>query len=173
MKIFRIALASTALFGGASALAAGPHEVSAETMTFRWKIEGKKLTGTVRAKTTGWVGVGFNATRAMKDGMFVIGAEKDGKVKVENHFGSSERAHTSYKELGCAETVTNTSGKMVGEYTEISFTIPTDVSDKCSKPLNIDGDTKVLLAYGSGKKFTFAHPFKATMIVNLKTGAKK
>ncbi len=174
MKSISFFTAAFALAISGTALAVEPQkEVKAGDMTFKWSIEGNKMHATLRAKTTGWIAVGFNPTKGMKDAMYVLGAEKDGKVKVENHFGTSERAHTPYKELDCKETVTNTSGKLDGEYTEISFTIPTDANDKCSKPLAMDKDTKVLLAFGSGKKFSLGHPFKATMMVNLKTGAHK
>jgi hypothetical protein len=173
MKKFSVVCASALIWGATSAHANTLHEVKAESMTFRWKIEGNLMHGILRAKTTGWVAVGFNPSKGMKDASYVIGAEKDGKVKVENHFGTSERAHLSNKELGCKETITNAKGRLDGDFTEISFTIPTDTNDKCAKPLSFTQDTKVLLAYGSGKRFTFGHPFKTTMMVNLKTGVKK
>lgn len=174
MKSILVTFSVCSLAIASSAIAAPKQfEVTSGPMTFKWSIEGNNLRGTVRAKTTGWVAVGFNPSKGMKDAMFVLGAEKDGKVKVENHFGTSERAHESYASLGCKETLTNTTGKLDGEYTEISFTIPTNASDKCSKPLNLNGDTKLLMAHGSGKKFSFGHPFKVALTVNLATGAKK
>ena len=164
-----LALAPLSAFGAD----AGFKEAKAGTMSFQWKVEGKSLDVKVRAKSDGWVGIGFNASKAMKDATFIIGAEKDGKVKVENHFGTSERAHTAFKDLGCKDIITNTAAKRDGDFTEISFTMPIDANDKCVKPIAIDKDIKVLLAHGSRKVFTAGHPFVGQLLVNLSTGASK
>jgi hypothetical protein len=148
-------------------------EVKSGDMSFQWKIEGNLLQGTIRAKTEGWVSVGFNPTKAMKDGMFVIGSVTDGKAVVENHFGTEKGKHVANKDLGCKETLTNTSAKRDGAFTEVSFTMPIDFDDKCSKPLSLDKDTKLILAYGSSSKLTSGHPFVRKITVNLKTGAQK
>jgi hypothetical protein len=57
------------------------HELTAKDMTFAWKIDGDNLAIKISAKTEGWVGIGFNPSKQMKDANFVLGYVKKAKQK--------------------------------------------------------------------------------------------
>lgn len=70
------------------------HSAAIEQITFSWTVEGELLHIKLSAKTTGWVGVGFNPTKDMKDANFILGYVKKGKVKLRDDYGSSLRKHS-------------------------------------------------------------------------------
>ena len=58
--------------------------------------------------------------------------------------------------------------------TTISFTLPLDTGDKFDKPINPEGTSKIMLAYGSGRdSFKNRHPFRTIYEINFSTGETK
>jgi len=147
------------------------HKIEIDKMTFEWKLDDKVIHVRLTAATTGWVGVGFNPSDEMKDANFIIGYVKKGKVKVTDHFGTSNRQHDKDEKVGGKTNVTNITGSEKKEITEIGFTIPLNSGDAKDQVINPDAETTVLLAYGSGRdSFRSKHEFKAALKVFLKTG---
>ncbi len=148
------------------------HKIDVEKISFQWEIDGTVLHVKLVAKTTGWVGIGFNPSEAMKDANFILGYVKNGKAKATDEYGSSQVKHQKDSKLGGEYSVSNLAGKEENGTTEISFTIPLNSGDTKDKPLSIDTETIVLLAYGAGRdSFKARHKFRAALKVNLKTGA--
>lgn len=157
---------------------AGPdgydHRIDVDDMQFNWRIAGETINIKLSADTTGWVGIGFNPSEEMKDANFIIGYVKKGKVKITDHFGTSKRQHEKDTKIGGNRDLTNISGQEADGVTEIAFTIPLNSQDSKDKALSIDRDTKVLLAYGTGRdSFRSKHKFKTALLVNLGTGQYK
>ncbi len=147
------------------------HSASIEQITFSWTVEGELLHIKLSAKTTGWVGVGFNPAKGMKNANFILGYVKDGKVKLRDDYGTSERKHSKDTKEGGQENFTNAGGKEVNGTTEITFTIPLNSGDSKDSVLIPDGDTTVLLAYGAGRdSFISKHQYHGVLKVNLSTG---
>lgn len=158
---------------GGSALAAEPgfKEITAGKMSFQWKIDGKKLSGILTAPAAGWVGIGFHPTDGMKDASYVIGAADKDKWKVENHYGTSKSKHEKNADLGCKEVVENGAAEDKDGKTTIRFTIPLDFEDKCTKPIAVDKDVPIILAYSNRDSFKTKHPEVFVGSLNL-TSAK-
>ncbi len=123
------------------------------------------------AKTTGWVGVGFNPSTQMKDANFVLGYVKKGKTSITEDFGNAERTHKADEKLGGTNNATLIGGSEKGGITTIEFSIPLDSGDKNDSVIDPAGKTVVLLAYG-GKRDSFKskHKFRTTIEVNLNSG---
>jgi len=150
------------------------HEVTAKKMSFAWKIDGDTLHGKMSAKTKGWVAVGFNPSKKMKDANFIIAYVKGKKVSIADHFGNKATGHSADKKKGGTEDVMLVSGVEENGVTTIEFTIPLNSADKMDSPLSVDGDTNLLLAYGPDRdSFKARHKFRTSMSVNLSTGATK
>ncbi len=150
------------------------HKLEAKDITFSWTIEGEEIHVQISAKTEGWVGIGFDPEDAMEGAGIIIGAVKDGQVKIEDHFGDRKRGHSSDEELGGKNDVKNPAGTEENGVTTISFTIPLNSGDKYDKPIPAEGVGKVMLAYGAGKdSFKTRHPFHVVYEVNFKTGESK
>jgi len=159
-----------AAFAVSAAAAEYKHKVVRAGVTFEWGIDGPSLNGRMSAKTTGWVGVGFNATKGMQDAGFVIGAVKDGQPKAAIHIGSSPMAHGK----ATAEAdVANVGGSEADGVTTITFTIPLVSKNPQFKPIAPEKDTKVLLAYGSDDSVKARHAERAEFLLNLSTGEVK
>lgn len=166
---FLIAATSTMVFAGSY-----DHEVEAKNMTFAWKIDGDTLHGKMTAKTKGWVAVGFNASKKMKDANFILGYVKNGEAKITDHYGDKATGHSEDTKKGGTSDVTLVSGSEEKGYTTIEFTLPMNSSDKLDGTLSKDEDTLLLLGYGPDRdSFRVRHKFRTSMTVNLGTGATK
>jgi len=147
------------------------HEVQSKKITFSWKVAGDTLVVKIAAETKGWVGIGFNPSKKMKGADFILGYVKNGKVKIRDDFGSSNTSHKPDEILGGTSDVTLIGGEEVGGVTTVEFTIPLKSGDKKDSEIKVEGDTIVLLAYGSGRDgFTARHKFRTALKVNLATG---
>lgn len=147
------------------------HKIEVKNMDFQWKVDGPDIHIKLKAKTTGWVGIGFNPSKEMKDANFILGYVKQGKPRATDHYGHTLRQHKSDKKLGGKKNVSNIAGKEENGFTEISFTIPLDSGDPKDQAISLDKDTTVMLAYGAGRdSFRSKHQFKTSLKVNLKSG---
>lgn len=150
------------------------HTLKVKNMTFSWAIEGDQIHVQLAAQTTGWVGIGFDPENAMEGANIIIGAVKNGKFKVEDHYGDRKRGHTSDKKLGGTDNVLNASGSEDGGVTTISFTLPLKAEEKYDKEIKPEGMSRIMLAYGAGKdSFKTRHPYRTVYDINLSTGENK
>ncbi len=150
------------------------HSITEGDMTFSWSIDGDTLAAKVSGPTTGWVSVGFNPTKKMKDANIIIGYVKKGKVKITDEYGTAATQHKSDKKVGGADNVTVVGGTEEGNVTTIEFTIPLKSGDEKDTALDPAADTAVILAYGPDKdSFRLKHKKAYKVTVNLGSGATK
>lgn len=149
------------------------HKLKKGKMEFEWKVDGKDLHIKVRAKTKGWVGIGFNPSKKMKGANILIGRVKSGKASVRDDWGTSTIGHSSDKKKGGKKNVSNVSGSEKGGFTELMFTIPLDSGDSVDTVIQPKGETTVILAYGRSDSYRLGHKFVTTLKVNLETGKFK
>lgn len=149
------------------------HKITEKNMDFEWTVNGENLDVRISAKTEGWVGIGFNPSHDMRDANIIMGYVKNGEVKVSDEFGTSDTSHDKDTKLGGAENVTNISGKEEKGMTHIAFTIPLSSGDQKDRPIIVDGETVVIMAYGAGRdSFNTKHATRTMFKVNLSTGKK-
>ena len=150
------------------------YKLEVKNMQFSWTVEGDKIHVKLSAKTTGWVAIGFYPEKKMGGANIIIGAVKDGKFKIEDHYANRSRGHSSDEKLGGKNDVLNPSGSEENGVTTISFTLPLDTGDKFDKPINPEGTSKIMLAHGKGRdSFKNRHPFRTTYEINFSTGETK
>lgn len=148
------------------------HEVQDKNMGFAWTVDGDKLAVKLWAETDGWVGIGFNPSKMMKDADFILGYVKKGEAKIVDEFGNSDTSHKEDDKLGGTDDATLIGGTEEGGVTTIEFTIPLKSGDKNDTVIDVNGDTVVLLAYGAGRdSFRSKHKYRTALKVNLSTGA--
>ncbi len=173
-RLFAIFTLMALIVCGASLAGAEPfsHTLTDGPMTFSWTVGDGVLQVKITGKTKGWVAVGFNPVKMMKGANFIMGYVKDGKVKVTDHIGNTERNHKADTKSGGKNNASNTGGSEKGGVTEISFTIPLDSKDTNDTRIDPAAMTTVLLAMGGGRdSFRSVHSFRAVHRVNLSTGA--
>ena len=139
-------------------------------LQFEWKVDGSDLNIYLKAKTKGWVGVGFNPTKMMKGANILIGRVKKGKASVRDDFGTSTDKHKSDSKIGGKKNISNISGSETGGVTELKFTIPLNSGDPKDTPINVNKDITMIFAFGNKDSYRLGHKFFKTITVNLSTG---
>jgi len=147
------------------------YKITVEKIQFNWSVENKNLKIKLAAQNSGWVGIGFNPTDVMKDANFILGFVKGGAAMISNQHGISSTLHKKNEDIGGASHIMNPSGTEKNGMTEISFTIPLKTGNKLDRPIDVNGNTAVLLAYGESKNLAQLHAFRAKLNVNLSNGS--
>ncbi len=146
----------------------GYWSVSAKSITLQWKVEGRRLNVIVRAKTTGWVAVGFDATRKMKDANIIIGYVKGDSVFFRDDFGAAPVAHRPDTSAGGNDDIADKSGTQANGYTELRFTIPLDSGGRRDRVLTKGKQYNVILAHGPANADDFGKRHAARTTVKIK-----
>jgi DOMON domain len=146
------------------------YKMTVGVMQVDWLVAENELQIKVKAKTNGWVGIGFNASKGMKDAWFVLGYVKEGKLTVVEDHGTAETAHRPVTDLGGTASVKNASGSNANDETEIRFSMPLQPPGSLDKPIVTDAEMNVLLAYGDSIALQQIHKFRAKLKVNLSSG---
>jgi hypothetical protein len=150
------------------------HSLEAEDMTVSWAVDGDKIHFKLSAPTTGWVAIGFDPENAMKGGDIAIGAVKNGKVRIEDHFGDRKRGHSPDDRLGGGNNIMAPQGMEENKVTTISFTRALAAGDEYDKAIETDTVYRIMVAYGSGRdSFRAGHQYRGVYDVNFTTGESK
>lgn len=175
MKKYVLILAAVSiLFSGAAFAMEYQHKLEAKDMEVYWIIDKDQIHVKLSAKTTGWVAIGFDPEDAMQGANIIIGAVKDGKVRIEDHYGDRKRGHSPDEKLGGKNDVLNPAGEEIDGVTTISFSLALDTKEKWDKPIHAEGMSRMMIAYGSGQdSFSARHKYKALYEINYATGETK
>lgn len=146
-------------------------KIRVKNIDFNWRVAAGKINIKLLAPADGWVGVGFNATKIMKEGRFYLGYVENGKVTISEEYGTGISQHTNITSLGGARTVSSPEGGITNKKAEITFAIPLNAKDRFGTPIEPDGETVLMLAYGLTRKLSQQHAFFTKLKVNLATGA--
>jgi len=125
-----------------------PVVFTADGVTLTIRLETDSLEISISAPTTGWVSVGFEPSRVMKDADIYIGYVQDGEVYLRDDFGTGNTSHAPDTSLGGESSFARLSGSEVDGVTSITFTIPRNSGDRFDKVLTAGGSYKVLMGYG-------------------------
>jgi len=121
---------------------------SAAGVTVQWKIEGEMINIRISAKTTGWVAVGFDPSRMMRDANIIIGYVSDGQVFLSDDYGTGNTQHGPDVKNGGTNNLSNIQGEEVDGVTTLSFTMPLDSGDSLDKVLAAGEQHKIIVAHG-------------------------
>ena len=146
------------------------HRVEAGEVTVAWTLEGDQIHMELSAETGGWVSIGIDPEDAMGGADIIIGAVKNSKVRIEDHFADRKRGHSPDEKLGGENHVMNPAGIEENGVTTISFTRSVAAAEKWDKPVNTSGKTRVMVAYGSRDSLGLSHQYRAVYDVDFSTG---
>lgn len=140
-----------------------------ENWSVSWEFVADTIEFTMIAPTTGWIAIGFNPSRMMKDASYVLSYVDEGKVFIREDFGTGNTSHRSDLSLGGSEMVKALSFKEEPNKTTITFSLPLDSKDAYDTVF-VQGKTYTMLsAYGrnNAKNFTSIHRKRASAKVIL------
>ncbi len=149
------------------------HKVEIGKMEFSWKITGNEMAVKLKAKTKGWVGIGFNPETKMKGADYVVGSVKKGKVTITDEYGTSTRTHSADKKRGGKDNLSAVTGSESGGVTILEFKKVLNTGDKTDVAIDINGKTIVLLAFGPKDSFRVKHKKFHVLEMNLGDGSYK
>jgi hypothetical protein len=137
--------------------------------SFSWRFLEDEIEFTVSAPTTGWVAIGFNPSRMMKDADYKIGYVSDGELVIRDDYGTGNTKHESDESVGGTQDVRPISGTEENGVTTIVFALPLDSGDQFDAKFVQGESYKVLLAYGadSADNFTGMHRERSSVDVVL------
>lgn len=130
--------------------------IEKEGMTFSWRINNNMLDIKMKAPTKGWLSVGIDPSKKMKDADYILGCFVDGSANFQDAYGSGNLSHKPDTSLGGTEDIKNKSAKEDGNSTEISFSLSLNPSDKYDKTIT-KGKHIILLAYSDKDDFKKKH----------------
>jgi hypothetical protein len=146
------------------------HRVEAGEVTVAWTLEGDQIHMELSAETEGWVSIGIDPEDAMSGADIIIGAVKNDKVRIEDHYADRKRGHSPDEKLGGENHVINPEGEEKDGVTTISFTRSVEAAEQWDKPVNTGGKTRVMVAYGSRDSLGLSHQYRAVYDIDFSTG---
>jgi hypothetical protein len=162
-------VAAVLLSGGVSATDYA-HRLEAGEVTLAWTVDGDLIHMQIFAKTAGWVSIGIDPEDAMGGADIIIGAVRNDKVRIEDHFADRKRGHSPDEKLGGKNHVLNPAGTEKDGITTLSFSRSLDATEQWDKPFNIPGKTRIMVAHGSRDSFVATHQFRAVYDIDFTTG---
>lgn len=142
-------------------------EASAASVIFDWAVQGDTLFIKLSAPTTGWIAVGFEPARMMKDADIIIGAVSEGEVLIEDHFGLKPTSHIRDEEIGGTNDVTILGGSEKNGTTTLLFSIPMESMDSFDRKLEKGREYKVIVAYGRNDNLKSYHKKRGSFKITL------
>ena len=122
-----------------------------------WTADDQHVYMGMKAKTPGWVAVGFDPESMMKNSDIVEGFVKDGQLSIADMYSTGQFGpHPADTQLGGTDDILASGGKSHSGYTTIEFKRKLDTGDKFDKPLH-KGSNKIIWACGSDPQFTIKH----------------
>ena len=145
----------------------GFKEVEVKDFIFQWKIDGENIDIILSAPTTGWIAVGFDPGRMMKDADILIGYVENNEVFMRDDFGAGYTKHKADTDLGGTDDITITGGSEIDEKTTLEFSIPLHSWDSNDRKLEQGEEYKLIFAYGKKDDFTSYHKTRTSIIITL------
>lgn len=175
MKFFTIIMVLILIGSVLLALSATEGEISAngfkkvevKDFVFQWRILGENIDIILSAPTTGWIAVGFDPSRMMKDADILIGYVENNEVFMRDDFGAGNTKHKADTELGGTDDITITGGSEIDGKTTLEFSIPLNSRDSNDRILEQGEEYKLIFAYGKKDDFVSYHKTRTSLKVTL------
>jgi len=132
-----------------------------------WTTDDQYVYMGIKAKTVGWVAVGFDPESMMQNADIVQGYMQNGKLSIADMYSTGQFGpHPPDTEQGGTNDILESGGKTENGYTTIEFKRKLDTGDKFDKPLH-SGLNKIIWAYGSDPQFTLKHMARGSGEIDL------
>jgi hypothetical protein len=122
--------------------------VKSGNFIFSWKIENENLICTLSCETKGWLAVGFNPKKVMKDANIITGCILDNKPVIVDEFGNDVYSHSPDTVLGGKNNIIKSSFSFDNNIAKMFFCIPLNSGD--SKDVELVKGEKITLIFATG-----------------------
>jgi hypothetical protein len=132
-----------------------------------FKVEGDKAFFGLQGETTGWLGIGFGNTVAMRNADILIGFVKDGNAFVRDEFSREVFGpHQPDQVFGGTSDILLFSGREENGKTVIEFERLLQTGDKFDNPIPPEGEFKIIWAMGESDDLEGKHSSKGYGVLN-------
>ena len=136
--------------------------------TIYWSNDNGYVYIGIKARTAGWVAVGFGAETFMKNADIIMGSVTGGSLTIADMFSTGEFGpHPPDTQLGGTYDILASGGKVDNGYTTVEFKRKLDTGDKFDKPL-VKGINKIIWAYSGEPVLTVKHSLRGAGEIELK-----
>ena len=123
-----------------------------------WKNDAQYLYMAMKAKTTGWIAVGFEPSEWMKDAEIVMGYVHDGNVTVQDQYSTGNYGpHVPVTELGGTNDILEYGGKQENGYTIIEFKRKMDTGDRFNKAFSSGQVVPIIWSFSDSDSIEVKH----------------
>ncbi len=131
------------------------------------RIDGDKVRIALKAKTNGYLAIGFEPSERMKEADIILGFVKDGKASVADMFSTGPTGpHPLDEQQGGKNDVTVFGGSSKEGVTIIEFERKLDTGDVKDKVIKI-GDNKIIWAISEEAAFSGKHAKRGGGVLKL------
>ncbi|MDT4762120.1 DOMON domain-containing protein [Sphaerochaeta sp. PS] len=125
--------------------------------SFSWAFKDEEIEFTMTAPTTGWMALGFNPTRRMKDADYILAFVENGQVYLSDEFGTGLTTHRSDVTLGGEDSARAISFLEEKNRTTITFSLARDSKDLYDATFVPGEKCTVIAAYATSKNLSTKH----------------
>ncbi|MFA6682094.1 MAG: DOMON domain-containing protein [Sphaerochaeta sp.] len=150
-----------------SPLFAGNTAEFAKDWSVSWVFKAESIEFTMSAPTTGWISLGFNPTRWMKDADYILAYVENGQIYISDEFGTGITSHKSDVSLGGKESAKAISFVEEAKKTTITFSLPLNSGDQYDTVFVEGEECKVLAVYATSKNFKSKHKKRSSIDIIL------
>lgn len=122
-------------------------------VVFSWKHKTGRLFGELTAPTEGWIAVGFNERRTLKNTRFVIAAVSMSPIRAEEHIALVPD-HRNVAALGLPRTLDHVSGSYSQGLSRLEFSLPHQFPERPALRLVPGASLHLMLAWSQNTDFT-------------------
>ncbi len=140
--------------------------IEKEGITFSWRVNNNMLDIKMKAPTKGWLSVGIDPSKKMKDADYILGCFVDGSANFQDAYGSGNLSHKPDASLGGTDDIKNKSAIEDNNSTEIIFSISLNSNDKYDKIIS-KGKHMILLSYSDKDDFKKKHKKWVIIEINI------
>ncbi|MDI3475386.1 MAG: hypothetical protein PWQ79_1397 [Thermococcaceae archaeon] len=136
------------------------HELSLAggKLVIYWRNDDEYLYMALKGETTGWIAIGFEPSRAMKDADMVFGWVENGEVKIVDAYSTGTYGpHPPDENLGGSSDILEYAGKEENGVTIIEFKRKLDTGDQYDKAFSPGQKVKFIFAMADSDDFTAKH----------------
>jgi len=131
--------------------------IKADKFIFSYAVDSVNLIAKLSYPTAGWVAVGFNPTRMMKGGNFILATVIDGKPVLSDDYGVSEWSHKPDTVIGGKNNIISGDCTIKDGCMIMRFTIPLNSGDAKDVVLEKGKPIKVIFAEGKKPNLSSIH----------------
>lgn len=139
----------------------------ATNWSFSWVFKAETIEFTMTAPTTGWISLGFNPTRMMKDADYILAFVENGELYLSDEYGTGNTSHKSDLSLGGKDSVKALSFLQEGGVTTITFSLFHNSGDKYDTVFVEGEKCKVIAAYANSTSLKAKHRRRDSVIITL------